>query len=120
MYEHENFIALQKDVVERWDSISQLLDKFDWDFFSDSGAVTAQGYELLDDAFNASVTMEQVAAYVANEVAVIKNRIKNTQNTERSTELLAVANWLIDYIGANFEEEIVNDHPEFSRYYLRG
>lgn len=120
MYEHENFLALQKDVVERWDSIAQLLEMFDWDFFSDSGAVIAQGYEILDDAFKASCTMKEVATYVANEVAVIKTRRKNTQNNERSAELLAIGNWLIDYTRANFEEEIIKDYPELLRSYLRG
>lgn len=120
MARREDFLTLQKDVVERWDSIEQLLDKFDWDFFSDSGAVQAQGYEILDDSFNASCTMEEVAAYVANEVAVIKTRRKNTQNNERSAELLAIGNWLIDYIRANFEEEIVQNYPEFTLSYLRG
>ena len=75
---------------------------------------------LADDAFNASGTKEEVAAYVANEVAVIKNRRKNTQHTERSAELLAIGDWLIDYIFANFEEDIVQNHPEFTRTYLRG
>lgn len=116
----DDFKTLEKDVMERWDSIEQLLDKFDWDFFSDSGAVTAQGYELLDDAFTASVTKEEVAAYVANEVAVIKTRRENTQNSERSAELLAIGNWLIDYICANFEEGIVQNYPEFTHTYLRG
>lgn len=120
MAEHKNFEALQKDVAETCDSVEQLLEKFNWDFFSDSGAVTAQGYELLDDAFNASGTKEEVAAYIANEVAVIKNRRKNTQNTERSAELLAIGDWLIDYIRKNFEEEITSDHPEFTLTYLRG
>ena len=117
---YKDFKALQKNVAERWDSIEQLLEKFDWDFFSDSGAVTAQGYELLDDAFNASGTKEEVAAYVANEVAVIKTRRKNTQNTERSAELLAIGDWRIDYIRKNFEGEITSDHPEFTLTYLRG
>lgn len=117
---YKNFKELQKDVAERWDSIEQLLEKFDWDFFSDSGAVTAQGYELLDDAFNASGTKEEVAAYIANEVAVIKTRRKNTQNTERSAELLAIGDWLIEYIRENFEAEIFMDHLELSRNYLRG
>lgn len=120
MARYEDFRTLEKDVYDKWESIEQLLDKFDWDFFSDSGAVTAQGYELLDDAFQNSSTKEEVAAYVANEVIVIKKQIKDTQNTERSAELLAIGNWLTDYIRKNFEEEIVNEHPEFSLSYLRG
>jgi len=120
MARNDDFRTLEKDVYDKWDVIEQMLDRFDWDFFSDSGAVTAQGYELLDDAFQDSSTKEEVAAYVANEVYVMKKRIKNTQNTERAAELLAVANWLIDYIRENFEEEIVQDHEEFSRNYLRG
>ena len=120
MARYEDFRTLEKDVYEKWDSIEQMLDKFDWDFFSDSGAVTAQGYELLEDAFQNSSTKEEVADYVANEVAVIKSRIKNTQNTERSAELLAIGNWLIDYIRENFEDEIIQDHPELLRSYLRG
>lgn len=116
----DDFKTLEKDVTERWDSIEQLLDKFDWDFLSDSGAVTAQGYELLDDAFKASGTKEEVAAYIANEVAVIKMRRKNTQNTERSAELLAIGDWLIDYIRENFEDAITNDYPHFTHTYLRG
>lgn len=117
---YANFDKLEKDVAERWDSIAQLLEKFDWDFFSDSGAVIAQGYEILDDAFKASLAKEEVAARVATEIAVIKNRRKNTQNTERSAELLAVGDWLIDYICENFEDEITNDCPQFSHAYLRG
>lgn len=120
MARYEDFRTLEKDVYDNWDRISQLLEKFDWDFFSDSGAVTAQSYELLEAAFQNSSTKEEVADYVANEVAVIKNRIKNTQNNERSAELLAIGNWLLDYIRANFEEEIVNDHPELLHSYLRG
>lgn len=120
MARYEDFKTLQKDVEETWDSIAQLLEKFDWDFFSDSGAATAQGYELLDDAFKASGTKEEVAAYVANEVSVIKSRVKNTQNKERGDELLAIGNWLINYICENFEEEFVSEHREFSRTYLRG
>lgn len=120
MARYEDFKALKRDAEGTWDSIAQLLEKFDWDFFSASGAVQAQGYELLDDAFKASFTKEEVAAYIANEVAVIKNRIKNTQNQERASELLAIGNWLIDYIRKNFEDEITSDHPEFSRTYLRG
>ena len=120
MSRYKDFNRLANDVEETWGSIAQLLEKFDWDFFSDSGAVQAQGYEILDDAFNASCTMEEVAAYVANEVYVIKTRRKNTQNSERSAELLAIGNWLIEYILANFEEEIVQNHTEFTRSYLRG
>jgi len=120
MASYEDFRALKKDVEETWDSIAQLLEKFDWDFFSASGSVQAQGYELLDDAFKASFTKEEVAAYIANEVAVIKKRINNTQNQERADELLAIGNWLINYIRENFEEEITSDHPEFSLSYLRG
>ena len=116
----DDFKTLEKDVTERWDSIELLLDKFGWDFFSDSGAVTAQGYELLDDAFTASLTKEEVAAYIANEVSVIKSRRENTQNTERSAELLAIGDWLIDYIRANFEDEITNNYPQFTHTYLRG
>ena len=116
----DDFKTLEKDVLEHWDSIEQLLDKFDWDFLSDSGAVTAQGYELLDDAFTASLTKEEVAAYIANEVSVIKSRRENTQNTERSAELLAVGDWLIDYIRENFEDEITNNYPQFTHTYLRG
>lgn len=120
MARYDDFRALKKDVEETWDSIAQLLEKFDWDFFSASGSVQAQGYELLDDAFKASFTKEEVAAYMANEVAVIKNRIKNTQNQERAAELLAIGNWLIDYIRENFEDEITNDYSEFTHAYLRG
>lgn len=120
MARYNDFRTLEKDVYGKWESIEQFLEEFDWDFFSDSGAVTAQGYELLDDAFQNSSTKEEVAAYVANEVIVIEKRIKDTQNTERSAELSAVGNWLIDYIRKNFEEEIVNEHPEFSLSYLRG
>lgn len=116
----DDFRTLEKDVYDKWESIEQFLDKFDWDFFSDSGAVTAQGYELLDDAFQNSSTKEEVAAYIANEVAVIKNRIKNTQNQERADELLAIGNWLVNYIRENFEEEIASDYPEFTLSYLRG
>lgn len=120
MSRYKDFNSLANNVEETWGSIAQLLEKFDWDFFSDSGAVQAQGYELLEDAFRDSSTKEEVAAYVANQVAVIKNRRKNTQHTERSAELLAVGNWLIEYIHANFEEEITKDHPELLRSYLRG
>ena len=120
MARYNDFRTLEKDVYDKWESIEQLLDKFDWDFFSDIGAVIAQGYELLDDSFQNSSTKEEVATYVANEIIVIKNRIKNTQNTERSAELLAISYWLTDYIHKNFEEEIVNEHPEFSLSYLRG
>jgi len=81
MARNDDFRTLEKDVYDKWDVIEQMLDRFDWDFFSDSGAVTAQGYELLDDAFQDSSTKEEVAAYVANEVYVMKKRIKNTQNT---------------------------------------
>ena len=120
MARYEDFRTLEKDVYDKWESIEQLLDKFDWDFFSDIGAVIAQGYELLDDSFQNSSTKEEVATYVANELYGIKKRIKNAQNTERSAELLAIGNWLIDYIRANFEDEITNEHPEFSLSYLRG
>ena len=120
MAKFDDFRTLEKDVYEKWDIIEQMLDAFDWAFFSDSGAVTAQGYELLDDAYQASSTKEEVATYVANELYGIKKRIKNAQNTERSAELLAIGNWLIDYIRANFEDEITNEHPEFSLSYLRG
>lgn len=120
MAEHDEFFALLKEVKETWDSIAVLLEKFGWDFFSEAGAVKAQAYEILDDAFRASHSKEEVASYVANEIYVIKNRIKNTDNQERAEEHRAIGNCLIEYIIDNFEEEITSDHSELTRSYLRG
>ena len=126
-----DFRELAKDVKETWDSISQVLDKFDWDFFSTEGAVKAQGYEILDDVFRDACTKDEAAADVANEIGVIKNRVKNLMKASPSTEartkvqgrideLLAIGTWLIDYVRANFEEEIVKNHSQFRRNYLKG
>lgn len=115
-----DFHELYEEVTEAWKSVEVLIDKFGWDFFSESGAIAAQGYELLDDAFQAGITKEDVAAYIANEVAVIKARIKNTENKEKADELRAIGNWLIGYINRKFEEEIISDHPALATSYLRG
>lgn len=120
MAKHDDFFELQKEVKETWDGIAVLLEKFDWDFFSEAGSIKAQGYEILDDAFRACNTKEAVAAYVANEVYVIKNRIKNTENQARADELKAIGNYLVDYMIENFEEKILSDHSELTRAYLRG
>lgn len=120
MAKYDDFRDLQKVVKETWNSFEVLLEKFGWDFFSESGAIAAQGYEILDDAFQACNTKKEVAAYVANEISVIKNRIKNTENKERAAELRTIGNWLIGYSSVIFEEEIISDLPELNPYYLRG
>lgn len=120
MAKYDDFRELHEEVTETWKSVEVLIDKFGWDFFSKVGAIAAQGYELLDDAFRDCTTKKEVAAYMANEIAVIKKRFKNTSNKERADELMAIGNWLIGYINRKFEEEIISDLPELNPSYLRG
>lgn len=120
MGKYEEFRALKADVVKTNDCIGRLLEKFDWDFFSDSGAVEAQGYEVLADAFQYAYTMKEAASELANELHKLKHKIQTLREAYKSSDdELTVAKWLIKWIGENFEAEIVEEYPELLPSYLR-
>lgn len=119
MFDKKDFHDLAADVAKTNACFGELLEKFGWTIFSESGSVEVDGYEVLADAFAGACTMNEAASELANELHERKRKILALrENYESSDDELTLAKWLVKWIGENFEDEIVEDHIELLPSYF--
>ena len=109
-----SFQELKDSVSETYSSIAQLLEKFDWGFFSEDGQNKIEAYAILDDAFNAADDHNDLVKIVSNEVAKLKKEM-DTATPEEAVEKKEVVKLLVKYIRHNLEEDFWKDYPEYDK-----
>lgn len=122
--DYMSFKELKENVSETYASIAQLLEKFDWGFFSEDGQNKIETYAILDDCFNIADDLKDLAYRVADEIIKLEKEIKSfieAGNQKDADEKKEVVKLLVRYIRHNLEEEIWEEHSEFDyNHYKRG
>ena len=103
---YDSFDKLKENVSETYASIAQLLEKFDWEFFSEDGAKKIEAYEILDDAFRFASDHNDLVKYVAGQVYEMANTVAKEE----------VVVYLVKYIRHNLAEEFWQDYSEFNLF----
>lgn len=116
---YDSFQKLKENVSETYSSIAQLLEKFDWGFFSEDGQNKIETYAILDDAFNFASDFHDLVKFVSNEISKLESEIK-TATPEDAAEKTEVIKLLAQYIRHNLEEELWQDYPEFDKKHAGG
>lgn len=108
---YHRFKSLKENVSETYGSMAQLLEKFDWGFFTNDACNQIQAYEVLNDAFGFADDGKELVSYVANEIVKLKQKAKDADDRE-------VIKYLVKYIRFNFPEDLWDEHPEFNHSHL--
>lgn len=121
---YDSFEKLKENVSETYGSIVQLLEKFDWGFFSEEGQLKVETYAILDECFDIADDLEELVWYVSDEIGKLEKEIKkyrealSLNNADEKNEVLKL---LVRYIRHNLEEELWIDYEEFDHnHYKRG
>lgn len=116
-----SFKELKDSVSETYSSIAQLLEKFDWGFFSEDGQNKIEVYAILDDCFRIADDLEELVKYVANEIAKLGKEAREAASEKDAAEKKEVVKYLARYIRHNCEEELWIDYEAFDHsHYKRG
>lgn len=108
---HTVFKSLKENVSETYGSMAQLIEKFDWGFFTNDASNQIQAYEVLDEAFGFSDDGNELVRYVANEISGLKQKAKDADDYE-------VIKYLVKYIRFNFPEELWDEYENFNLSHL--
>ena len=117
-----SFWMMRDSAFEVYKSMNVLLDEFDWEVFSEEGAIRCEAYEILTDAFKRCDSKVDLAAIVAGEINNLwydmreERRKGAPENLEEAEHLSQIARYLIRYMIYNCEEECLEDHAEYGRY----
>ena len=106
-----HFMKQKEEVAETYDSMAQLVEKFDWDFFTDDACNQITAYEALHDAFKKASGSEDLVNRVANEISRLKRKADDDDRE--------VIKHLVKYIRDNFSEDLWDQHTEFNLSHLR-
>lgn len=121
---YDSFDKLKENVVETYGSIAQLLEKFDWGFFSEDGQNKIEAYEILDDCFHIADDLKELAYWVADRIIKLEKEIKSYSEAGKqkdADEKKEIVKYLVRYIRFNLAEEIWEEHSEFDHnHYKRG
>ena len=123
----ESFWSLRESATAIYSSMEQLIEEFDWDIFTDEGAVKCEAYGILDDAFRCSDSKTDLVKAVAGEIAGLVKEIKearengSSENLEDAAHAAEIVKYLVKYIRHNCEDELWEEYPEFDHnHYTRG
>lgn len=108
---YHRFKSLKENVSETYGSMAQLLEKFDWGFFSADACNQIEAYEVLNEAFGFSDDGKELVSYIANEIVKLKQKAKDGDDRE-------VIKYLVKYIRHNFPEELWIEYQEFNLPHL--
>lgn len=116
-----SFQELKDSVSETYSSIAQLLEKFDWGFFSEDGQNKIEAYAILDDCFRIADDLQELVKYVADEIVKLGKEAREAGSEKDADEKKEVIKYLARYIRHNCEEELWIDYEEFDlSHYKRG
>lgn len=116
-----SFQELKDSVSETYSSIAQLLEKFDWGFFSEDGQNKIETYAILDDCFRIADDLNELVKYVADEIHKLGREVREAASEKDASEKKEVVKYLARYIRHNCEEELWIDYEEFDHsHYKRG
>ena len=111
---HYRFQSLKANVSETYGSMTQLLEKFDWSFFSEDACNQIEAYEVLDEAFRFSDDSKALVRNVAERIAELKEKAKDGDGyTDRE-----VVMHLVKYIRSNFPDDLWDEYTEFNLPHL--
>lgn len=108
---YRDFKGLKEDVSETYESMAQLVEKFDWGFFTDEACNQIRAYEVLADIFKRVYDSEDLVDRVANEISWLKGKVKDDDDRE-------VIKNLVKYVRENFSDELWDQHAEFNLSHL--
>lgn len=119
--DYMSFNELKESVTETYSSIAQLLEKFDWGFFSEDGQNKIEVYAILDDCFRFADDLNDLVKCVADEIGKLDKEIREAASEKDAAEKKEVVKYLARYIRHNCEEELWIDYKEFDHsHYKRG
>ena len=119
--DYMSFQELKDSVSETYSSIAQLLEKFDWGFFSEDGQNKIEVYAILDDCFRIADDLEELVKYVADEIGKLGMEVLAADSKKDADDKKEVIKHLSRYIRHNCEEELWIDYKEFDlSHYRRG
>lgn len=108
---YHRFNSLKENVSETYGSMAQLLEKFDWGFFTDDACNQIEAYEILNEAFEFSADSKDLVKHVAEKIADLKEKAKDVDDFD-------VIKYLVKYIRFNFHPELWDEYPEFNHSHL--
>lgn len=119
--DYMSFNELKENASDIYSSITQLLEKFDWDFFSEDGQNKIEAYAILDDCFQIADDLQELVKYVADEIHKLGREVREAASEKDAAEKKEVVKYLVRYIRHNCEEELWIDYEEFDHsHYKRG
>ena len=119
--DYMSFKELKDSVNETYSNIAQLLEKFDWGFFSEDGQNKIETYAILDDCFRIADDLEELVRYVSDEIVKLAKEAREAGSQKDEDEKKEVIKHLARYIRHNCEEDLWIDYEEFDlRHYRRG
>ncbi|MGN0999735.1 MAG: hypothetical protein ACI4PO_09305 [Faecousia sp.] len=117
--DYKSFNELRDSVSDTYSSMAQLLEKFDWGFFSEDGCNKIEVYSTLNDNFLDADDKTELVKIVAGEIDEREKSIKHLREKGAShflkeiKEKNEVIKYLAKYIRHNCERELWADYPEF-------
>ena len=119
--DYMSFQELKDSVSETYSSIAQLLEKFDWGFFSEDGQNKIEVYAILDDCFLIADDLEELVKFVVDEIVKLEKEAREAGSRKDEDDKKAVIKHLTRYIRHNCEESLWIDYEEFDlNHYRRG
>ena len=115
--DYKSFKELREEVSETCASTEQLLEKFDWSFFSADGQNKIEAYEILDDCFRIARSIESLIDNVADEICKLEKEMTPDDAAEKKVVIKILANYIVD----NCDDELTDGRREFDRNHrIRG
>lgn len=108
---HHRFQSLKETVSETYGSMTQLLEKFGWGFFSADACTQIEAYEVLEESFGFAGDGKELVSYVANEIGKLKQKAKEVDDFE-------VIKHLVKYVRDNFPDDLWDEYQEFNLPHL--